>query len=370
MHQRLVYLALPDNWIPKLNGHLEQSETNQPPPGYPVRPEKRRKHYLRSDLFGLLVTDMTASEGRLTVEFKPKWLCQSMSAVKHLKMPKRCRNCARRAQMVQDSISKGQAWSSSAPDFCPMGITRKDTVVIRNVVRRILASQKLEGLNFDIKANLSARERGLISAMTQEFAASGFGSEADTPGRGAQVTRKLVEMQLKLDLFGIMSSGSPRYKPKKRTVKPVAKQCDHVKESGTDMEPPAIPVAKMYDVVKEPVADMKPPFIIPVAKMYETKPMADIKLPAIPVAKMYETKPVAEMEPPVIPVAKMYETEPAADMEPVVKPMAKQCDPAKEFAADMKNLLRAAKPTSEHDEPFVFHVSNIPKPNLQSGLST
>ncbi|MCJ1377683.1 Inositol-pentakisphosphate 2-kinase [Xylographa soralifera] len=83
---------------------------------------------------GLLVEDMTAEgwagEGAvLCLEFKPKWLAQSLGAPRGAR---RCRSCALGAMRSGEEGGEGRAW-------CPLGLVARERGVVERAVAGVVA---------------------------------------------------------------------------------------------------------------------------------------------------------------------------------------------------------------------------------------
>lgn len=145
----------PTKLVQRLNGELEDIETNVDPDAEPPlvpRPVRRQGIYLADDEFGLLITDMMAStcsppasidpsltfpvHGYDVIEFKPKWLAQSPSAPKN---SVRCRQCAYVARQNAACKRKGEKLHKS---FCPLDLVSDDYDNIFRVAEILLRPAK------------------------------------------------------------------------------------------------------------------------------------------------------------------------------------------------------------------------------------
>ncbi|KAI0481511.1 inositol-pentakisphosphate 2-kinase-domain-containing protein [Xylaria cf. heliscus] len=81
--------------------------------------------------YAMLIQDMSASQGHLVLEFKPKWLAQSPIAPPNAK---RCRTCAREGFRNSQKRAKGQAVS---PPICPLGLVHEDPAVVADTIKRL-----------------------------------------------------------------------------------------------------------------------------------------------------------------------------------------------------------------------------------------
>lgn len=150
-----------------------------------TRPRKRLGTYLALDaMYGCLVTDMTSAgnQGRVVIDFKPKWLAQSPSAPAQAR---RCRSCALRA--MRKASGKDEAERSfdpslqSAPStLCPLDLVSDDSYRIALAVEYILDHSQWPP---------SARE-WLTSHLTDFFT-------------GNQILRLLRSLQQDLDPKGV-----------------------------------------------------------------------------------------------------------------------------------------------------------------------
>lgn len=120
-----------------LNAELQEWEQSANCIEIKERPENRRGTYLADEEFGLLVTDMTPQTNTILVEFKPKWLTQSLSAP-----PKstRCRQCALRAFVNADSRNLEEMLPSHRY-YCPLDLLSKDQKVISDLAQSLLPPQ-------------------------------------------------------------------------------------------------------------------------------------------------------------------------------------------------------------------------------------
>ena len=140
VEQTLV--ELPPGLVETCNEELKSMESTL------KRPQKRRGVYLGlKEEYGLLVTDMSASDGKevFLVEFKPKWLAQSPSAPANAV---RCRTCALRAlrsSKNSTSVTPGEL------SFCPLNLVSPMKEVIELVVRDIMPDA---GCNADGRPSL------------------------------------------------------------------------------------------------------------------------------------------------------------------------------------------------------------------------
>ncbi|CAG8421730.1 unnamed protein product [Penicillium salamii] len=103
-------IRLPDILLSRCNEQLRAAERDD------QRPRKRHGTYLcLTESFGLLITDMTADDGSILAELKPKWLNQSPSAPE---TAHRCRTCALR-EMKNHASFVGIKEQRS---FCPLDL--------------------------------------------------------------------------------------------------------------------------------------------------------------------------------------------------------------------------------------------------------
>lgn len=180
IHQRLVAFNCHDGWIGRLNEELRRSESGnlkELPAQYPARPTKRRGVYLADDRYGLLITDMTAlGPCSRTIEFKPKWLAQSPSAPRG---SLRCRSCARRAQ-IHDNSGRG-------PRFCPLSLLEDSRAIVKRAAENIISSAVKTG----------ELEDCMVDRLTTFLLDS---------GEAKFVLNTLRSYQLALDATGIMDT--------------------------------------------------------------------------------------------------------------------------------------------------------------------
>lgn len=117
---------------------------------------------------GLLVTDMTLNEDEVGLQLKPKWLAQSSNAPPN---SKRCRTCALRAYRASERIRT----ATDAQETCPLD----------------LVSTRVEDRTHAVKAVASDPQiRDYLLCQAQAL------------------FQQLRESQLKLDQYGVLSSGS------------------------------------------------------------------------------------------------------------------------------------------------------------------
>lgn len=132
MEQRLVSLK-PSGIVKTLNAELRENENSNLGQDC-VRPSRRRGVFLADDEFGLLITDMTATDPSAgTLEFKPKWLLQSPTAPKGAV---RCRTCARIARL---NAINARNRLSAYDTFCPLDLLSTDPKILDKVARQLLA---------------------------------------------------------------------------------------------------------------------------------------------------------------------------------------------------------------------------------------
>ncbi|CZT49449.1 uncharacterized protein RSE6_10300 [Rhynchosporium secalis] len=138
VHQSLISLRPQGyNHITALNASLKSAEAPSPSDKdkAPViaRPKKRHGVYLADDEYGLLVTDMS---GPGVVQFKPKWLAQSISAPAGAS---RCRQCALRAQREALGPQQHNPGLTLArqEEFCPLNLLSEDKNINMNTAKAI-----------------------------------------------------------------------------------------------------------------------------------------------------------------------------------------------------------------------------------------
>ncbi|KAI6246721.1 Inositol-pentakisphosphate 2-kinase [Erysiphe necator] len=117
-----------------LNAELREWEQSAQRLGIKERPENRRGTYLADEEFGLLVTDMTPQTNTILIEFKPKWLTQSLSAPSN---STRCRQCALRAYVNSDSKNLEELLPSPRV-YCPLDLLSSDQKVIYHLALSLL----------------------------------------------------------------------------------------------------------------------------------------------------------------------------------------------------------------------------------------
>ncbi|RKF58037.1 Inositol-pentakisphosphate 2-kinase [Erysiphe neolycopersici] len=120
-----------------LNAELQEWEQSANRIEIKERSENRRGTYLADEEFGLLVTDMTPQTNTILVEFKPKWLTQSLSAPSK---STRCRQCALRAFVNADSRNLEELLPSQRV-YCPLDLLSNDRKVIFDLARSLLPPQ-------------------------------------------------------------------------------------------------------------------------------------------------------------------------------------------------------------------------------------
>lgn len=124
--------------IQRLNQDLKEWERLLNFPGHGRRVQSRRGTYLADEDFGLLITDMTPKQNTsICIEFKPKWLTQSLSAPPN---SIRCRQCARNARSTAISKTSGKKDPVSR-SFCPLDLLSEDQKVITQLAYTFLSPE-------------------------------------------------------------------------------------------------------------------------------------------------------------------------------------------------------------------------------------
>ncbi|CAD6504823.1 BgTH12-00326 [Blumeria graminis f. sp. triticale] len=120
--------------VQRLNKELLESE-RLTPNLYNHRAKIRHGVYLADEDYGLLVTNMTSNiKFNTVIEFKPKWLVQSLSAPSD---SLRCRQCARNAYINAELVA-----SNEPPDshiFCPLDFFSEDPNTLNHLAKQILS---------------------------------------------------------------------------------------------------------------------------------------------------------------------------------------------------------------------------------------
>lgn len=145
-----------------------------------VRPKKRRGIYLAADEpYGTLITDMSPNRdaGEILVEFKPKWLAQSLSAPPG---STRCRTCALRAMKNRQRRGGPEDTSLS---FCPLDLVSPDRSRVDLAVAAICLSLK----------DAQSHHTKLLSRLADFL--------YENP-----LLRRLQQLQLDLDRVGILEA--------------------------------------------------------------------------------------------------------------------------------------------------------------------
>lgn len=167
-------VRLPPNLLKDTNMALRELEKSG------RRLQTRHGLYLAEDEpYGILVTDMTpaTTEGEVLVEFKPKWLVQSLSAPKDWK---RCRTCALRAQKNAIRREKGQQ-EEAGP--CPLDLASLDQARVERAVSFIATTKHAEN-----EQDLNRLRKRLTSFLVS-----------------STIIPKLKELQRSLDRDGVLA---------------------------------------------------------------------------------------------------------------------------------------------------------------------
>jgi inositol-pentakisphosphate 2-kinase len=158
VQQSLIELR-PAALLKRLNAELRHWEQNPRPinrssSSPACRPMSRQGVYLANDDYGLLVTDMTCSkdvleqqepwrltaagrkEGEEVVEFKPKWLTQSLSAPAN---SNRCRQCAHVARVNAKRSRTGEPRKAL---FCPLDLVSNSSADLRRVSSQLVGPNR------------------------------------------------------------------------------------------------------------------------------------------------------------------------------------------------------------------------------------
>lgn len=137
--QSLIKLQ-PAGLITRLNVELRHWELHPRPMKYSTlsldrRPKSRQGVYLAQDNYGLLITDMThgTRSGTSVIEFKPKWLVQSLSAPVN---SKRCRQCAHVARVNAKRSRDGEPLLAL---WCPLDLVSESLADLRLVSSQLLS---------------------------------------------------------------------------------------------------------------------------------------------------------------------------------------------------------------------------------------
>ncbi|RKF74676.1 Inositol-pentakisphosphate 2-kinase [Golovinomyces cichoracearum] len=135
VQQSLVAIK-PSGIISRLNDELRDLERSMHHAGSRRRAKSRQGTYLADDEFGLLITDMTPGHhSDIVIEFKPKWLSQSLSAPSN---STRCRQCAVNARLRAQSESSGKYLAKSR-NFCPLDLLSDNKNEIIRFVDNLLS---------------------------------------------------------------------------------------------------------------------------------------------------------------------------------------------------------------------------------------
>ncbi len=185
VEHELVHLT--EGFITSLNLDVRQLE---------VTGWRATKHVgvpIKPDAWGLLLTDMTSmgvGTGQYTIEFKPKWLCQSPDAPL---FARRCRTCALRAQRESDRRAKGQPPSETRAkaSFCPLALLSNDPARLTQVARALFAVTDYAAVD------LQNKHRDHFIARFVDF----FSGDAD----GRVLLSRLRHLQTQHDATGVLS---------------------------------------------------------------------------------------------------------------------------------------------------------------------
>ncbi|KAI1000468.1 hypothetical protein K3495_g7729 [Podosphaera aphanis] len=166
--QQSLVSVKPSGIIQRLNQELQDWEHSK----YKTRPKNRHGVYLADEDYGLLVTNMTPIKDlNILVEFKPKWLVQSLCAPPNAV---RCRQCAQNARV----FAEFGILDIHTKTFCPLDLFSDNQNTIMKLARNLLP----------LDADEEYRRR--LALWIQDFAP----------------LHRLRELQIQLDQTGVLNA--------------------------------------------------------------------------------------------------------------------------------------------------------------------